>query len=351
MLSDQTSTHPGPAQPIRPGARDNDLAAAVSTLRRTRSVLLLAHNNPDADSLGSAVALALGLQAAGATVAVSFDVPGAVPQSLSQLPGMHLVTPADSWLAGAADTLDLIVAVDAGSAERLGRLANLFGHGVPVLVIDHHVSNTYFGDQHFVDPAADATVVLVDELLSRLGVPLDVDLATLLYAGLATDTGGFRHGSPGAHRLAARFMEAGVAPQAVLRPITDSHPFGWMRMLSTVLGRAELDPAAIGGRGLVHTCVSLEDLQNLRQEEADSVIDILRTSCEADAAAVVIQSAAAQWHVSLRSRGDVSVGAAAIALGGGGHSRAAGFTWHGDYPGAITALTDALDAASAPVVR
>lgn len=338
MRGDQASTHPGPAD----ATREAELAAAVSTLRGARSVLLLAHNNPDADSLGSAVALALGLQAGGATVGVSFDVPGVVPQSLCQLPGMHLVTPADSWLNGAADGLDLIVALDAGSAERLGRLAGLFGRDIPLLVIDHHVSNTYFGEQNLVDPSADATVALVDELLTALGVPLDIDLATLLYAGLATDTGGFRHGSAGAHRLAARFVESGVDPQAVLRPITDSHPFGWMRMLSDVLGRAELDPDAIGGRGFVHTYVSLDDLQKLRQEEADSVIDILRTSCEASAAGVVIQTGAAEWHVSLRSRGDVLVGSAATALGGGGHPRAAGFTWYGDYDGAIAALTDAL---------
>ncbi len=349
MTGDQGSTHPG----LAIAAREDEFGAAVQTLRAARSVLLLAHNNPDADSLGSALALALGLQAGGAIAAVSFDVPGVVPQSLCQLPGMHLVTPADSWLDSAIDELDLIVALDAGSAERLGRLAGLFGRGVPLLVIDHHVSNTYFGDQNVVDPTADATVALVDELLTALGIPLDIDLATLLYAGLATDTGGFRHGSAGAHRLAARFMESGVDPQAVLRPITDSHPFGWMQMLSDVLGRATLDPAAIGGRGLVHTYVSLDDLRSLRQEEADSVIDILRTSREASAAAVVIQTAPGEWHVSLRSRGDVLVGPAATSLGGGGHPRAAGFSWRGDYDGVIAALTEALNPVpfAAPAVQ
>ncbi|WP_037362701.1 DHH family phosphoesterase [Nakamurella lactea] len=320
-----------------------DLTGAARLLGSARSVLLLAHNNPDADSLGSALTLGLALGRRGAEVSVSFDVPGAIPQSLSGLPGVDLVTPAERWLQAGTSGLDLLVSVDAGSAERLGRLASLFDGDVPLLVIDHHASNTYFGQHHLVDPSADATVVLVDALLSELGVPLDADLAALLYAGLATDTGGFRHGSAAAHVLAARLMAAGARPAELLQAITDSHPFGWLGLLSAVLGRAVLDPLALGGRGLVHTCVTLRDSAGLRQEEADSVIDILRTTSEAAAAAVLKQSAADEWQVSLRSRDGVRVGVAAIALGGGGHPQAAGFTWRGDYQGAIAALTQALD--------
>lgn len=322
--------------------REQDLATAVTLLQQARSVLLMAHNHPDADSLGSAVALGLALKRGGATVSVTFDRPATVPASLAGLPGMDMVTPADDWLAGATADLDLIVTLDAGSAERLGRLAALFAGQAPVLVIDHHVSNTFFGDHHLVDPDVDATVVLVHELLHRMDVPLDVDLASLLYAGLATDTGGFRHGTAAGHRLAGQLMEAGVLPTELMREITDTHPFRWMGLLSAVLGRAKLDPSAAGGRGLVHTSVTLQDARGLRQEESDAVIDILRTSAEACAAAVAKQSADDEWQVSLRSRGDVRVGDAAIALGGGGHPHAAGFRWHGDYPGAIEALTAAL---------
>lgn len=332
------------------GTIADELAGAAALLRSARSVLLLAHNNPDADSLGSALALGLALRSRGAEVFVSFDVPGAVPESLSGLPGVELVTEAEKWLANGTAGLDLLVSVDAGSAERLGRLSALFGGDVPLLVIDHHASNTRFGEYNLVDPHADATVVLIDQLLTRLELPLDADLAALLYAGLATDTGGFRHGSAAAHLLAARLMDAGARPDELLRAIADSHPFGWLRMLSAVLGRAVLDRSAVGGRGLVHTSVTLADADGLRQEEADSVIDILRTTTQAAAAAVVKQSEPEVWQVSLRSRSGVRVGDAATQLGGGGHPQAAGFTWHGDYPGAIAALTSALDGAAPDLV-
>lgn len=322
--------------------RGHEFSAAVGLLADARHVLLLAHDHPDADALGSAVALGLALRERGASTWVAFDAPATVPCSLGGLPGLDLVGSAEDFLGADRPEFDLIVTVDCGSAERVGRLAALFDIGVPVLVIDHHVSNTRFGTVNLVDPGADATAVLVADLLDALEVPLGLDLASLLHAGLATDTGGFRRASAASHRLAARFVEAGVEPDELLRRISDSHPFAWMGRLSRVLGRAELDPDAAEGRGLVVTGVTLEDVAGLRPEESDSVIDILRASEEAQVAAVLKQIGPERWQVSLRSRGDVVVGDAAVALGGGGHPRAAGYLWHGDYPSGVAALCAAL---------
>ena len=127
-------------------------------------------------------------------------------------------------------------------------------------------------------------------LLDRLGVPIDLAIAENLYAGLATDTGHFRHADSDAHRLAARLIDTGVRPAELLRPITDSHPFGWLTMLSQVLGGAVLHPQAAGGRGVVCTTIDLETSAGLRSEELDSVIDILRTVQEAAVAVVLKQT-------------------------------------------------------------
>lgn len=334
------------AQPVSTEVPDSDqggdFAAAVDLLTRARSVLLLAHSQPDADALGSALALALALRSRGADAWVAFDAPSAVPRSLRDLPGLEWVRAVDDVLGADRPACDLVVTVDCGSAERVGRLAALFDIGVPVLVIDHHASNTRFGSVNLVDPVADATAAQVTELLDALAAPIDVDIASLLYAGLATDTGGFRRACAASHRLAARFVEAGVEPAELLRRISDSHPFGWLVRLSGVLGRAELDPTAAGGRGLVFTGVTLEDVAGLQPEESDSVIDILRASEEAQAAAVLKQTGPQRWQVSLRSRGEVLVGDAAVALGGGGHPQAAGYLWRGDYLSGVAALRAAL---------
>lgn len=325
----------GPA----PGAPADDLDVAAGLLAAARSVVLVAHVHPDADALGSALALGLGLARRGTVVQVSFAEPDAVPESLRHLPGLPLVVPPEDVSDGA----DLFVSLDVGSRERLGSLVRVMD-GCPLsLVIDHHASNARFGRFNLIDIAAEATAVLVARLLDRLGIPIDRDIAENLYAGLATDTGHFRHADAEVHRLAARLIDTGVRPMDVLHPITDSHPFGWLGMLSRVLDRAGLDRDAAGGGGLVWTIIDDEVRDGLRQEELDSVIDILRTAQEAEVAMVIKQTGVDAWQVSLRSRSSVDVAAAAEALGGGGHVRSAGFTHLGLPQEAVERLREVID--------
>jgi phosphoesterase RecJ-like protein len=328
---------------LDPRPHDAALTRAADLLTGASSAVLLAHVNPDADALGSALALGLGLAGTGVDVAVSFAEPASVPDSLAGLPGQHLVVdPADLPAHP-----ELLVTLDVGSAERLGTLEGLLDGASRVLVIDHHPTNTRFGDDHLIDPGAEATGVLVAHLLDALGIELDRDIATNLYAALATDTVLFRHATAATHEMAARLVEAGARPAELLGPITDLHPFGWLEMLAAVLGRAVLVPGVIGGADLVHTCVTLSDHAGLRTEEIDSVIDIVRTTAPGGVTAVAKQLGPARWQVSLRSGGDTDVAQVAHTLGGGGHTWAAGFTYDGDYPSAITRLLDVLAADSA----
>ncbi len=317
--------------------RDFDIAAGL--LAAARSVILVAHVHPDADALGSALALGLGLARRGTDVKVSFAEPDAVPESLRHLPGMALVVLPQELTP---EHPDMFVSLDVGSRERLGSLVGVLDACPMSLVIDHHASNARFGRYNLVDSGAEATAVLVARLLDRLGIPIDRDIAENLYAGLATDTGHFRHADADVHRLAARLIDTGVRPMDVLHPITDSHPFGWLGMLSRVLDRAVLDPTAAGGAGLVYAVIDDEVRDGLRQEELDSVIDILRTAQEAEIAAVIKQTGRRSWQVSLRSRSSVDVAAAAEALGGGGHVRSAGFTHLGEPLDAVRKLGEVL---------
>jgi phosphoesterase RecJ-like protein len=299
-----------------------------------RSVLILSHVNPDADTLGSALALGLALATRGVTVEVAFDEP-AVPESLAALPGQHLITGEPSR------TADLVVCVDVASSGRLGGLVDILETARDSIVIDHHASNLGFGRLNWIDPHAEATVVMIAALLDELGCPLTPDIATDLYAGLATDTVNFRFATPAGHRLAARLIDAGVVTDEVLRPISDTHPFGWLKMLGTVLSAAVLDPDGACGLGQVVVRIPLETAAGLRREELDAVIDIVRTSAEAEVAVVAKQTDEDVWQVSLRSHGALDVAAVAVRCGGGGHPRAAGYT----FVGSGTALAAQLDTA------
>ncbi|WP_406280203.1 bifunctional oligoribonuclease/PAP phosphatase NrnA [Nocardia sp. NBC_00881] len=324
-----------------------DLDAAVLALDAARSVTVVCHVQPDADTIGSGLALALVLHRRGIPVWVSFAEPAELPMSMTSLPGVrHLVAPAD-----VPAEVDLLVAVDCGSRGRLGVLADRLPGAATTLVIDHHRSNTRFGAINVVDPGAESTTSVVARLLDAWRVPIDPDVAHCLYAGLVTDTGSFRWVQPGTHELAERLLATGIDGADIARTLLDTHPFGWLMMLSRVLGTAQLAPDALGGVGLVYAFVRRDDVDGVRSEEVESVIDIVRTTAEAGIAAVFKESRTVpdRWTVSLRSRdsgrstGDgIDLAEVATALGGGGHRFAAGYTAYGMPDDLVGALLAAL---------
>jgi bifunctional oligoribonuclease and PAP phosphatase NrnA len=170
-----------------------------------------------------------------------------------------------------------------------------------------------------------------------------------LYAGLVTDTGSFRFSSttPEVHRLAARLLDAGADPAAVSRELYDRAPFGYLGMLAAALGRATLDREAARGRGLVWTTVTKADREpaKLPLDAAESVIDEIRRTNEAEVAAVLKEDDQGVWQASVRSKDVIDVGKAAAELGGGGHVRAAGFSYTGRAGEVIAALRAVLDRA------
>jgi phosphoesterase RecJ-like protein len=329
------------ARPAAAAVPNPDLVAAANLVDAARDVTLVAHVNPDADALGSALALGLVLQRRGVTVRVTFAEPAEVPESLRALDVAGLlVVPEEVPVAP-----ELLIALDTAGPGRLGSLAGRMQTAGAVLVIDHHATNDRFGTHNLVDERAEATVVLVLRLLDELGVELDEPVARCLYAGLVTDTSCFRRADGGTHALAARLLAAGVDPDATTRALLDTHPYRWLGMLGSVLSRAGLEPAAARGLGLVHVTIRLADVDGLGAEELDSVVDIVRTTAEAEVAAVLKEVAPQEWTVSLRAKRRLDVSSAAHALGGGGHRLAAGFSASGTPEDVLDALRAALDTA------
>ena len=321
-----------------------DWARAVKLVDGADCVCLACHIRPDADALGSMLAVAQALHGRGQRVVASFgDDPFTVPAILRFLPGLDLLSPPASYPAAP----DIMLSFDASALERLGVLTGPATAAAELVVLDHHASNTGFGSVSLVDPGAAATAVLATELIGRLGIGLTRDVATCLYAGLVTDTGSFRFSAttPEVHRLAARLLEAGADPAAVSRELYDRAPFGYLGMLAVALGRAALDREAANGLGLVWTTVTRSDREpaKLPLDAAESVIDEIRRTNEAEVAAVLKEDDAGVWQASIRSKDVVDVGKAATQLGGGGHARAAGFSYTGRAGEAIAALKSALD--------
>jgi bifunctional oligoribonuclease and PAP phosphatase NrnA len=314
-------------------ALDEAVAEAADVLGDAGQVTLLAHVDPDADALGSALALGIALRRRGSGVQVAFAAPDRVPESLAPLDVLGLLVPP----AEVVPAPEVLVCCDAADPRRLGSLGSLLDTAGHTVMLDHHGTNPGFGDVQVLDPGAEATVVLAHRVLVEMGAPIDADVARCLYAGLVTDTRGFRTAGPGAHLLAAELVEAGAEPAPLTRTLMDSHPFAWFAGLGAALERAVLEPS-----GLLHTTIPLADVRRYRSEEIDSVVEVLRSAAEAEVVASIIQVGERRWRVSLRSNGEVDVGTAANALGGGGHRAAAGFTREGTEEEVLAAVRAAL---------
>jgi bifunctional oligoribonuclease and PAP phosphatase NrnA len=363
-----TADLPGAESADLPGADNEDLpgadseaewARAVKILSAATEICLACHVRPDGDALGSMLAVAHALRAVGPVkgdgevgggrppaprrVVASFgDLPFEIPRILRFLPGTDLLIPPDAF----PERPQVMVTFDAASADRLGVLQASASAADELIVLDHHASNTRFGSVNLIDQAAAATAVLAFDLIGRLGVDISRDIALDLYAGLVTDTGSFRYSNTSArvHELAALLLRAGIEPGVVAHELWDRSPFGFLSLLGATLGRARLEPTAAAGHGLVWTTVTHDDraAHGLPFEVAESVIDVVRRTDEADVAVVLKEDDDGCWQVSARSKGAVDVGRACVALGGGGHRLAAGFTARGTAAEVIATLRNQL---------
>lgn len=330
---------------LEPGA----MARAASWLRQARdaasTVVIAGHVSPDGDALGGVLALHLGLERFGLrSVPTVGEAPLKVPASLAELPGVDALLPPGALPS--PDEVDLLITVDSASPERLGRVAAYLDAGVRTLVLDHHDTTTRFGDLRLVAPRAAASVQVVRALLAELDIPLDADIASALYVGLVTDTG--RFGFPGTDRavmeLGGELIEAGAPHAELTARLYHNRSLGELRLLAIALERLTFVPEV----ALVHTHVTHDELAEvgLGLEALESVIDIVRTADLAEVALVLKPAAQGSWKGSLRSRGEVDVGAIAGLLGGGGHARASGFTATGEPQTIVARVTELLAGAA-----
>lgn len=317
---------------------------AISAITESSSVLLLAHVTPDADALGSALGLGLALQSLGKKVQVSVGEPGfTTPKSLSFLPGTELICAPEDL-----NHADLVISCDVSSDARLGSGKSILDAAKVSIAIDHHPSFTGFGTIHLVDPEAAATAEIVLELMDRLDLQITKEIAGAIYSGLTTDTGSFKFQSTTSHtlRMAARLLDTGIDSARLARLLFDDEPLAALVMMGDAVSRANLISEVAQGRGLVYTSVSIAQRKGLDELAVERVIEALRKTSEAEVAAVFKQADDGHWKVSLRSKTKIDVGAIAIALGGGGHKYASGYSSIGDLNQTVEELIDSLNAVS-----
>ncbi|MDH3189623.1 MAG: DHHA1 domain-containing protein [Acidimicrobiia bacterium] len=310
--------------------RSEQVSLAARAIASARSLALACHVGPDGDALGSMMGLAHAAVAAGKAVVASFGTPFSIPGNLEFLPTVGLIPPNEF-----PTEPELMVVFDAGSGDRLGELESNASAAGTLVVLDHHITNTGFGDIAVVDGAAAATAEIVADLLIELGWPITVDIATCLHTALVTDTGRFQYSAtkPSTFKLAAGLVAAGADTDFIGQEVYDKAPFGYLKVAAAALGRAQLDEEA----GVVSAVVTFADLDaaGIDWGDIDNLINTIRLPVEADVSLLVKVFEEDRMKLSLRSRGGTDVGRVAAELGGGGHRFAAGVTVEMDPDTAI----------------
>jgi phosphoesterase RecJ-like protein len=322
-----------------------DWASLLDLLRSRERFVLTSHVRPDCDALGSELGMAGILTALGKHVRIVNAQ--ATPQNLAWIDPHHRleslaggVKPADL-----ADR-DLLIVLDTSAWAQLGAMGDVAkGMRDRVLVIDHHVSEDDLCDLWFKDTSAEATARIVYEIGLRLKVPFTEAIATPLYAGLSTDTGGFRFPSVSGEsfRIAGPLVDAGASPPAIYRELFEQDSLARLHLVGRTLAGAT---TAHDGR-VIFSQVRQQDIKEIGAIPADTedLINLTLAVKGTEVAAILIEQPDGRIKVSFRSRGPVDCSALAGRFGGGGHRAAAGAIIDGPFETARDKVRAAVDEA------
>jgi phosphoesterase RecJ-like protein len=304
----------------RTTSNPGEVGRIVDAIINRRRFVLSSHSRPDGDSIGSQLAMAYALRALGKDVTVVNS--DAAPGPLMTFPGVPEIQIADR----VAGEFDAAIIMECGDLARTG-VAGLDRSFV--INIDHHPGNSEYGRINWFDSTAAACGEMVYDLVRALGVPMSREIATHIYLAILTDTGSFHYSSisPRTFDICKETLLAGVDPVHVARNVYDSNNMGRLKLFGAVLSAMQLDPT--GRIAIVYLDHEMARAAGGTYEDTEGLINLPLTVKEIQAVVFFKQGDGDEYRVSMRSKGNVDIGAVAKQFGGGGHKNAAGCTAHG----------------------
>ncbi|PIP42621.1 MAG: hypothetical protein COX19_00380 [Desulfobacterales bacterium CG23_combo_of_CG06-09_8_20_14_all_51_8] len=299
----------------------------INQLKKSNHILLASHTNPDGDAIGSLISLGLALQEWKKKIRTYNESP--IPAVYQFLPSLHLV----HRTVGDISEFDTAVILDCSDLHRIGEAAS-DGAKIPAIInIDHHSTNTRFGNLQYIDPNASSTAEMVYRLISAMeNVSIDRGMAYSIYTGIMADTGSFRFANttPEAFDISHKMVLLGADPHKVAHHVYETISLNRIKLLNMLYDSIELSE---NGRLSIMTLT-----QNMLQttgtiiDDVSGLINYAKQIENVKLAALLFErkrspgkKTGSDFHVSLRSEGAVNVAAIATSFGGGGHPNAAGF--------------------------
>lgn len=311
-----------------------DVDPIRQAIQRAGNVLVITHIGPDGDALGSLTAVGLALRQWNKQYTLACDDGTlsrfsylALSDEIQKMPDAHV-------------RYDLIVAVDCGDETRMGQsYATLADPKPPILNIDHHITNTQFGDINLVDPQATSTTEILYTLFQVMKLPISREIAMSLLTGLVTDTLGFRTMgvTPRTLKIASDLMDAGADLTLATTYGLSMKPMSTLRLWQVGLDQMRLE------EGLLWTTINRTALRSVGLSNPSSsagLVNLLADVDEVVMSAVLMEMSDGTVRVGFRCRPPYNVSELALNLGGGGHPLAAGCTLDGPLHRAESLVID-----------
>jgi phosphoesterase RecJ-like protein len=288
-------------------------------IQQADNILLIAHINPDGDALGSSLSLYPILKRMGKKVTV-FNATKPLPEYLDFLPNFNKVTNV------LPKKIDLTISFDCGSFDRLG----LEEKPSFLINIDHHISNTNYGDINLIEPNHASTSEVVYDILKANGVDIDKDSALCIYTALVTDTGSFQYESVNdkVFECDADLVRCGVEPDYVAKMLFQRDRLSRLRLLAKAYETIEM--CCDGKVAFVEVTKEMMEITGAIKEDTDTIVNSVRALAPVEVACMLREDDEG-IKISLRSKNYADVSKVAQKYGGGGHIRAAGATLKGEF--------------------
>lgn len=313
----------------------------IEHLVNSKHLLIASHANMDGDAVGSLLATGLAMAMVHNRVTLYSETP--VPAVFRFLPSWDVIVHDINGI----DTFDTAIILDCGDFDRIGSISDRIQNIPMIINIDHHVTNTGFGNCQLVDTEACATAEIVYRLIRKLNVPIDRGIAASIYTGILTDTGSFRFSNTTskAFAICEEMVQTGVDPYEVAQHVY-GYSLGRIRLLLLALNSIEISED--GNMSMMTLTRDMLIETGTTPDDVDGLINYARSIKNVKVAALIHQleepSAEASdletYHVSLRSDGWVDVAKIAAAFGGGGHPDASGFKIESTLPDLKSRLFD-----------
>lgn len=304
-------------------------------IEKANNIVILTHEAPDGDAIGSILAMKLGLKQMGKEADLIIEE---CPKTYAFLPGTE-----DIKTSSKIEKYDLAISLDCADEKRLNGGLTYFENAKVKVVIDHHGSNKMFGDLNFVNPASPACCEILIAIFEYCGVEITKEMGECLLTGIITDTGGFKYDGVTAEtfEFTAELLRKGVHVSEIYKRVLQVKTRAHFELSKLVMERMEL----LENDKIAFSYLTLEDLEKTNAEPGDDegLVEIGR-DIEGIEVSVFIKEKEGEngYKVSLRSSNDINVSDICLLFGGGGHPKAAGCFIQGDIEQVKNKLINAI---------